>query len=311
MAIVQSLRYFSGMMRAFILLALIAAAPATDDLLALDARVADVSYRIAVRNAALCDRTVPMTGIMVHSLAQYGPAERPIAAQAYGLGSRPVLLAVAKGSPAEASGLKVGDQLIAVDGAVQSVLLTPKPSVDAVIAVRQALDKALAKGAARLTIRQGQGQGQGGALRDVTVMGVKGCASLVEQIPSSKLFAEAQDGVVTISSAVVSFTRSDDELAFVVAHEMAHLILAHPARLDIIGRNRANIRATEIEADKFAIRLMQGAGYDLAAAPAFWRRFGKRTGYGIFSDGTHLRTKARVQLLQDEIAIVTAGHPAQ
>ena len=277
----------------------IAAAPVSDDLQALDVRVSNVAFRIAVSNASRCSNTVPMTGIMLHSLAQYGPAERPIAAQTYGLGTHPGVLAVAKGSPAERSGLKVNDQLVAVDGAVQTVALTAEPSVGAVIAAREALAKALAKGgAARITIRRGAA----GPLRDIIVTGTKGCASLVEQVPSTKYFAQALDGVVTISSAVVQFTQSDDELAFVIAHEMAHLILMHPARLDKIGRKRANILATEIEADKFAITLMRSAGYDVAAAPAFWSRYGKRTGYGIFSDGTHLRTDARVQLLKDEIA---------
>jgi beta-barrel assembly-enhancing protease len=286
----------------------IAAAPAGgDDLAAQDARVNSVAFRIATKNTARCSAQAPLTGIMVHSLAQYGPAERPIVARAFSLGLHPGVLAVAKGSPAERAGLKPGDQVIAVDGAAQTVRLTPKPSMDAVIATRRAIDRALSNGGTvRFTVKSGAA-----ASRDVMVAAAKGCAALVEQVPSPKYFAEAYAGVVTVSSAVVTFTRSDDELAFVIAHEMAHLILGHPARLDKIGRKRSNILATEIEADKFAVRLMAGAGYDLNAAPAFWARYGDRTGYGIFSDGTHLRTKARVQLLRDEIARVSAERTAQ
>ena len=47
---------------------------------------------------------------------------------------------------------------------------------------------------------------------------------------------------------------------------------------------------------------LKAAGYDPMAAARFWTRFGKKTGAGIFSDGTHLRTRDRVRLLTDEAA---------
>jgi hypothetical protein len=50
---------------------------------------------------------------------------------------------------------------------------------------------------------------------------------------------------------------------------------------------------------------MKGAGFDPHAPARFWARFGKKTGAGIFSDGTHLRTKARVKLLEAEANRIT------
>ncbi len=270
--------------------------PGLRALQAMDSRVATIAYHIATRNAAKCGRKVPLSGIAVHSLGQYAPSARAAAAASFGLGSDAAVLAVAKDSPAEAAGIRADDWILSINGQPMADALTPKASMATVAKARAALSAA----SLRITINRG------GTLQQVSFANTLGCASTAEMIPSAKLSAEADGDIVQISSAVVEFARSDDELAFVIAHEMAHNILAHPAKLDTIGRSRANILATEIEADKMAIQLMHGARYDVHAAPPFWARFGKRTGFGIFSDGTHLRTKARVQLLRDEIARVSA-----
>ncbi|MDE2340588.1 MAG: peptidase M48, Ste24p, partial [Alphaproteobacteria bacterium] len=66
------------------------------------------------------------------------------------------------------------------------------------------------------------------------------------------------------------------------------------------------IRRTEEEADVEALYLIALAGYDYTKAPAFWKRFGDKTGAGIFSDGTHPRTKARVALAEATVARIRA-----
>ncbi len=71
-------------------------------------------------------------------------------------------------------------------------------------------------------------------------------------------------------------------MALVMAHEIAHNLLGHPARLEQekvphgflrgFGKNAARVRATEEEADRLGIKLLVSSGYDLSAAIPFWRR---------------------------------------
>ncbi len=49
---------------------------------------------------------------------------------------------------------------------------------------------------------------------------------------------------------------------------------------------------------------MANAGYDTAVALRFAERYGRKTGLGIFSAGTHLRWKNRQKVMQQEIALI-------
>jgi predicted Zn-dependent protease len=71
---------------------------------------------------------------------------------------------------------------------------------------------------------------------------------------------------------MVDFTRSDDELAFVVAHEMAHNILDRtnarnlPALMVRLGLAGVHARGNELNADAVAVGLMVRAGYNPSMA---------------------------------------------
>lgn len=258
---------------------------ALDRLRAQDATVADVSHNLAVKGASLCPQALaPKSGVKLHIKGQYGRADRADAVALFGLGEYPAVLAAVGEGP-----LRPGDWIVAIDG----VDMRPPPGAADYAAV-QKTEAALNKSRAEVVFVRS------GARMSATLSSPAGCASDVELIPSRKLNAKADGRVVQVTTGVLAETRSDDELAFIIAHEMAHNILNHRERLDRIGRRTANIRETEIEADRLAVRLMHAAGYDPAAAASFWERFGKKTGAGIFSDGRHLRTAARVQLLRDE-----------
>lgn len=277
-----------------------------DALLALqatDLRVATVAHRLATTNIALCPNQTPQLGISLHALAQYGGSFRAAAQTLFGLDDGVAILAIVPGSAADAAGLKVGDVIIGV-GATRlraAPAAAGKPSYDAVRDAETAIDNGPRTRPFKITIRRA------GQEQVVNLFATPGCTSRVVVEPGGKLNAYADGTYVKLTSAVAEYANDDGELAAIIAHEMAHNLLGHQSHLDTAGRSRANILETEIEADRFSVRLLAGAGFDPLSAARFWQRFGKKTGAGIFSDGTHQRTKARVSLLEAEAKAVATN----
>jgi hypothetical protein len=88
-------------------------------------------------------------------------------------------------------------------------------------------------------------------------------------LPTSTLNAWSNGKYVTISSKMVAFAASDEELAFVMAHEMAHNMLAHnDATRPVSGLLEARLvkakgsKARELEADSYGVRIMAAAGFN-------------------------------------------------
>jgi beta-barrel assembly-enhancing protease len=273
----------------------IAAAPAPDraealrSLVALDLRVASIGTRLAVANVAECARRASQAGIVLHDLAQFSGADRVAAAKTFGLGTYPAISAVIPGSVADQAGLRAGDAIMALDG--QPIGVSDPKTPYARIAK---IEAAIESGPTILIVDRPDHP------RPFMLAGKPGCASRVQVVPGRKLNAHADGTYVQLTSAVAEYAADDNELAAIIAHEMAHNILGHRERLNREGRRAATIRATEIEADRMSVLLLKNAGYDPLAAARFWQRFGRKTGVGIFSDGTHQRTKDRVRLLTEE-----------
>lgn len=269
---------------------------------ATDLRVASVAHRLATTNIKLCPNQTPQLGISLHALGQYGGVYRSVARDMFGLGDAATILAVVPGSAGDAAGLAAGDALVAVGATrLRKVPATKPQSYETVREAEAALDNGPKTRPLKLTVMRG------GTEQVFNLFAKPGCTSRVVVEPGGKLNAYADGTYVKLTSAVAEYAIAEDELAAIIAHEMAHNLLGHQARLDATGRSRAAILETEIEADKFSVRLLAGAGYDPLAAARFWERFGKKTGAGIFAAGTHLRTKARVQLLRDEAAALSTA----
>ncbi len=71
------------------------------------------------------------------------------------------------------------------------------------------------------------------------------------------------DGTVVLSSGLVSAAVTDDEMAFVIAHETSH-ILAGDQSPALAGSDTPLMR--EMEADASAISIMKRAGFDPGAS---------------------------------------------
>lgn len=243
-----------------------------DGLIAQDRRVAEVAWRLATANQELCPVVRPRPGWSLHAANQYGPAMRPIVERRFGLeGDLPGVLATPVGAPAAVSGLGAGDVITAVNGAGLTIGSASAPAgFDGLQANLAVLDAAAAQGAMTLTVRRD------GHDRIVTVQSTPACA-YTTQIDAMEGLSGRSDGRrVFISSGLVALARTDDELAFFLAHELAHAVLEHRTAADVVGaRGTANSQISlrrgrssraEADADVMGLYLLARAGYDPHAA---------------------------------------------
>ena len=279
-----------------------------------DQRVADTAWRIASRNADTCPKLWASLGVSLQHVSQYEPAYRAAAQAAFGLDdSYPSLLAVAEGSPASAAGLKPNDTLRAVNGADladKSRVQKRAASYDAVSAAMAALEALPEQRAAILSIERG------GQRLEVSVTPQNVCRSRVELAPGNAINANANGLVAQISGRLVNWIESDDELALVIAHEMAHNLLDHPKRLNeksplsglatSLGLSGKAQRQMELEADLVGIIMAAGAGYNYKIAPDFWAKLNSNSPLASFLATSHPTTRARrenAQRVVDELNV--------
>jgi predicted Zn-dependent protease len=277
-----------------------------------DQRVADTAWRIASRNSDSCLKLWAALGVSLQHISQYEPAYRAAAQAAFGLDdSYPSILAVAGGSPAAAAGLKPNDILRTINGAdlaSTSGKQTAAASYDAVSVAMAALEALPEQRAAVLSIDRA------GQRLDVSVTPQSVCRSRVELAPGNALNANANGLVAQISGRLVNWVESDDELALVIAHEMAHNLMGHPKKLNeksslsglatSLGISGKAQRHMELEADRMGIIMAASAGYNYKVAPDFWARLNSNAPLASFLATSHPTTRARrenAQRVVDEL----------
>jgi Zn-dependent protease with chaperone function len=282
-----------------------------------DRAVERVGFRLAVASADLCRNGGADAGFQVHTLEQYGPAYRPAAARLFGLGDAPGVMAVAPGSPAEAAGLREGDALLAVNALPTPALarMPRRSDFGRTAIVQKLVREALKAPAMQLSVLRGEDR------LKLTLRPVPACPSLFQVLPDSQLKGEADGDYVQVSSELASLASSDDELAALLGHELAHNVLGHRQRLDALhvnrglladfGPNARAIRQTEREADRLAVYLLARAGYAPDKALGFWVR-AQDAMRGPIRDPTHPSWAERLSLVRGEARrIQDAGVPAK
>jgi membrane-associated protease RseP (regulator of RpoE activity) len=272
-------------------------APSLKALAEADSRLVVIGRKLARGGAGLCSGTVSNPGWTIEDAEQFAPASRREVRAALGLGVFPTVVRVEPGGAAARAGVKAGDEILAVAGQALAEAASRSSR-----SRQEGIEEAMARGATDVTVER--------ASRPMTVhiAPEPGCPSEFLIGRSRGLRAASSNGTrVTISPEIIEFAASDDELAFVMAHEFAHNILGHnrgtPAtRVSGEDRSGARSRDREHEADRWALYLVARAGYDPSVAPGFWRRWGPRTGFGILSDGSHPDWRDRAARAEAEIA---------
>jgi hypothetical protein len=281
------------------------------DLTLTDQRVQEAAWRLVKANRLHCSTPVLGTGMILHDIRQY---RDPEAARAtFGFASDILVLTVAPDSPASAAGLRPGDAIAAINNRSLASFggASSEPSFNRIAEIRRWTDEQAATG--QLVIRYTRD----GVVSETRLTPEQVCPSVFQLTTERSREANADGSLVSISTAMVAVIGDENELAAILAHELAHNLLRHQERLELarkkqgdlaaLGSSIARIKATEIEADRLSVWLMANAGYDPLASVRFWTRYGQSHGKGIFSAPTHYRWKKRVALLENEIAAMSAA----
>lgn len=278
---------------------------------AVDGRMATVAYRLATGNAALCRDLQPVPGLQLHAIDQYERGQRAEVRAAFGFAQPVQVEVVVPDAPAAVAGIAPDDAVVAVgDEPVEAETSGDRATsatrdAAAALVARQPADTAL-----RLTVERA------GVRRTVTLPASPGCRSAFEVLLGPGMKASSDGRTVQVSARF--FERFDDEaIAAVVAHELAHTVLRHRARLEAagvqwgllaqFGRNARLFRETEEEADRLSVHLLRNAGYDPRVAVRFWREHGGEIDGGPFRGATHPSAKARAAALEAEVAAMPDG----
>jgi hypothetical protein len=284
-----------------------AAAAAADDfaagfetLRAQDLRLAAVAHRLSIANKASCAASIEaQSGLVLHGIGQYDAEDRAAAARHFGFDAGVAVMAVVPGSAAHAAGISADDRLIAVNGHELDRHKAGSGRVE-VDAAEALLREELGKGAATLRISRA------GKLLDLPLQADQGCSLRAEVLVTKSVNAWANGERIMVAAKLLDRCRTENELALVVAHELAHNLLGHRKHLASLrvpesgflrglGAGSSRIRETEEEADRLGVRLALSASYDVGKAVAAWSSFLER---GAPSGATHPSGSRRIALLQ-------------
>lgn len=276
-------------------------------------RLEGIGYRLALANSKLCGRPDMLTGLMLHNIGGYAKDNRATFTEIYNLTYGFGVLEVVPGSVADAAGITAGDEIIGVNDSnlfsFAADSIRERASYDRTEKFVGFLDQKMRSGPVRLEVRRGS------VRIAIQLVGAEGCSGRFALLQRRALNAWSDGRTVAVTSRMLEFVTDNDELSFVVAHEMSHNILRHAEKLKgtinwlaEFGLGARKVKATEIEADKLAIEMMANAGYDLSAPERLLRRtsHARGTDLGI----THPRTSRRIEIVNAAKAMV-AGFQAR
>lgn len=235
-----------------------------NEFMGLNERLDRISARLKSANADLCESTEADVGLSVHTLNDYPAELRPAARHYLNVGPDLSIRTVRAGSSAQRSGLLAGDKLTHINReSLTDGPLFSDPQLGGQIAkaaFHKALDKTLENESAAIHFRRGK-QALSSEL-SVT----RQCKLPVTLFFNESINGHYIDGEIWMTSGLLREVKDETQIAYIMAHEMAH------ALDDMKGRHDTDARTPEIElnADRIGLILLARAGYDPATLASFW-----------------------------------------
>lgn len=246
-------------------------------------RLEGIAYRLATRGAPLCRiNQQPSLGLLVVNQDSFGKSLAEAAA-AKGFTRQLTVLEVFDGSPAARAGIQPGDTLLAL-----GAWAIPDSDAEKAFYRHQ---RGLKTDAPLLVTYL-----RAGIRKRASLIPVPSCGYDISFTNSNAVNAYADGKRILVTRGMLRFVKNDNELALVIAHEMAHNGMGHIAAqrrnqmlglvADIVASSfgiyspgvftsigaHAFSKKFEAEADYVGLYLMAQAGYRIDKAPYFWRR---------------------------------------
>lgn len=289
---------------------LVAGSPMNDDL-----RLAIIGNRLARANAGRCSTPEMLSGMMLHDEASYALTVRAASLRHYHITYGFGVLDVVPDGAAMRAGLHKGDEIVGVNGKdladFARHLTTARATYDRTERFTGYLQQAMQNGLVAVTVRRA------GQDITLTLTGDLGCGGEVVVMPDNTLNAWSDGHYVAVTSKMMRFAGDDHELAFVVAHEMAHNILSHNQHLQghslllaELGIGSGKVRKFEMAADAMGVELIAAAGFDLSAPERLLRRTGKLMPFPFNVSLTHPGAGRRIEVVRDAITRMAEGSAA-
>ena len=265
-------------------------------LAAADQRLIDIGWRLTRGSAELCPDTRPAIGLLLVDVRSFGDPEA--VRQERALTGDIAVQAVAAGSPADLAGLSYNHSIDRVVGvAVDDVPAEEKSDWRRQARLQEAIETSLQMyGTADIAQPVSE---------PLSIIGEPACYSRFEVLGNSD--RAMADGIrMVLGDRWLAADQPDDEIAFLIAHELAHNILKHRLRRDLPKRQRPSAKDVEREADRLAPWLMANAGYDPRGAVVFLERHGPKQDGPLYLSFTHDGWKKRREAVEAEIAAMAA-----
>ena len=316
-------------------------------------RLDDIQYPLLTAAAPLCQgRVTTERGLWVANVYSFGDKGRE-AASAMGFSDTLTVVGVASGSAAAKAGFRVGDRIVGVGGQYAPIGAQAVPAYHfrvTQLTPHNQGEPASAPGAVSFRVRRGppvtahvsaETLPSADSVPDAAVTEEElnvapdsVCMSAAVAVKSDVLNAFADGVFVYITTAMMRFAADDEELAVVVAHELAHNAMRHMdakkknstfgailgAVVDVAAATqgvstggaftnkgadlgaRTFSQSFEREADYVGMYILARAGRPIATAPNFWRRMAQESPGSIKFASSHPTTAERYVRLEQAVA---------
>jgi len=214
-------------------------------------KLLNAAWPVLTANSDLCPKVRPAIGVKTHNLESYPKRLQSTSRTVLGADETTRILHIAEDGPAASAGFKRGDIILNDAGKV-----------------RRGDDDI------RLMVEP------------VTV-----CDYKPRLISSAAINAYADGRNITFTSGMMEFVESENELAMIIGHELAHNTMGHIRK--VIGNYIFSLGATrytrpfESEADYVGLYYLARAGYSTEGVEDFWQRLAKVSPKSINRAKTH------------------------
>lgn len=248
-------------------------------------RLNNIAYPLLIAASPFCKEDLRVLGgFQVHDKKNYKEEDAIIVARHYRLEDQPTVRYIHPKLPAGLAGLKINDKILEING-------KHPQNAREVVKIIQDLDPLKEQSIHLLVEREGQ-------TLDLSLSCVLACLYPVQLIlhDSVNAWVDTQKRV-NVTTGLMRFIQSDEELSLVVGHEIAHLALDHVTKkaghvvlgsiVDILlavttGVDTRGVfgklggllfsKEYEKEADYLGTYLTARAGFDVTNAANIWRR---------------------------------------